>query len=450
MLTLLLALTAGASMWSVSGEPARSAALGAQAEPGVPAKVFFLRDGHLVPAQRLAVLSGGSIFDAVLTDLLAGPAVHEIAVGLTTSIDAKTKMRDPVGIDPGSRTATVNLSNAFRSDDERLLGTRMAQVVFTLTQFPVIERVEFAVNGRPLQAVDGRGRTLRGAATRADYERLTPPILVEAPAVWASAASPIELTGSVALDNGRLHYRLHDRDNRVIAEDDIATRPRDDGRRTFRVVIPYELADDGRGTLVLFEQTEDGDERNVVAIPVELAGTAPEPTPTPTPTETPTPTPTATPTDTPTPTPTETPTAEPTETPTPEPTATPTPTGSLTIRVYNCPEGMTPETLDPAQCEPVTRGFDFRLRGSPIEGSLTLDDASRLDRQRYRWRDLPYGRYRLTETRLPRGYDTYFVPRSDLVRGSPERGYVITIGEDDRNVSIRVYNLQLPDEEAVG
>jgi hypothetical protein len=101
----------------------------------------------------------------------------------------------------------------------------------------------------------------------------------------------------------------------------------------------------------------------------------------------------------------------------------------------------------------ITRDFNFRVAGDELEEPVTIGDAARLSQQRFRWSDLPYGTYELTETRFPRGYDSFFIRPSEIVRGSAEDGYRITIGDDDPDVTIRVYNFRAepePTPEPVG
>jgi hypothetical protein len=105
---------------------------------------------------------------------------------------------------------------------------------------------------------------------------------------------------------------------------------------------------------------------------------------------------------------------------------------------------MTADDLDPDRCRPVTRGFDVRLSGRELETSLTLEDARALSQERFRWSGLPYGRYRVRLTELPRGADTYLIRESDVVQGSPKDGYVITIGRGDPDVQFRIYALRVP------
>jgi hypothetical protein len=416
---------------------------------GVSAMVYLFRNGELAPVHRVEVLGENSIFEATLDDLLKPPRDGETAAGYTSELRPETTRTDKVDLDPQTDTATVSLSRQFRSSDAEVQARRMAQIVFTLTQFPAIKQVAFTLDGDAIPALSGGGRQLDRAATRDDYPTLTPKILVESPAAWSEVTTPIELRGNAEVTAGSYFYRLVDRDGQVLAEGELALRGRGEQRRTFSASIEYLLDVAGRGALVVFERLPDQTrERNTFAIPLDLRKTTPEPTPTPTATATPTttPTPTATATFTPTPTPTATatptPTPIPTETPTPTPTATatatptPEPTGSLTIRVLTCPAGMTEDDLVPDQCDPITRDFNFQVTSNQLDEPLTIGDATRLSKERFRWSDLPYGTYVLTEVRLPKGYATFFI------RGSAERGYRITIGEDDADVTIRIYTFR--------
>lgn len=441
-LLLVLVLVVGAASIG-AGHPASGLQASPEASPlptgGVDASVYLLHGGTLAPAHRVEVLGQTSIFDATIDDLVRGPLDVEVASGMTTGFRAGTTRTDPIKLDPAKKTATVSLSNQFHSNDPNIQAVRMAQIVFTLTQFPTIQSVSFQVNGKKLSAVSGSGTELNGAATRNDYTALMPKILIDSPAAFAEVSTPIKINGTAAASRGTLWYRLVDSDNHVIAENRIPAQRRGDERRTVKISVPYELDKADRGALVVYERLpKETRERNTFAIPVDLRKTTPDPTPTPTPTLTPTPTATFTPTNTPIPT--ETPT--PTETATPTITPTPGPTGSLTIRVFNCPSKMTEKTLDASKCKVVTKDFNFKVTGGDLQSPLTIGDARRLSKQRFRWSTLQYGRYVLTETRLPKGFDGYAVEENDFVTGSPARGYRVTIGDKEPNVSVRVYNFR--------
>jgi hypothetical protein len=431
---------------SLQDQPEASPEVSPEAVAGVQVAVFLLRNDTIVPVQRTAVITEGAIFDATIDALLQGPLDTEAAAGYRTGMRQQTTRTDLVSLDATSRTVTVSFSSEFRSSDEIVLATRMAQVVFTLTQFQAVQQVAFQLDGEAIPALNDEGQEIDGAATRNDYPALIPQLFVETPAAWSRVSSPIEVRGTALPTEGTYHYRLVDETNQVLAEGDIQLSGRGAGRRTLAATIPYESDVTTRGALVLYElQEDDPRERATFAIPLDLRKTTPDATPTPIPTNTPT----ATATFTPTPEPTETP--APTETPEPTATAsaTPIPTGSLAIRVFNCPAGMTSSTLEPDECDVVTRDFNFRLTGRGLDKPLTIGDAEQISQERFLWSDLPFGTYRLRSTRLPRDYDGFHVRPSNVVSGNAAEGYLITIGPDDPDVVIRVYNFRPESDEPV-
>jgi hypothetical protein len=80
----------------------------------------------------------------------------------------------PVTIDAG--TAHVELDHASASE--------IAEIVYTLTQFPSVERVDVA------------GRT---GLTRADFAAYLPPILVDSPGAGAEVPLAIRVSGSASV-----------------------------------------------------------------------------------------------------------------------------------------------------------------------------------------------------------------------------------------------------------
>ncbi len=135
------------------------------------------------------------------------------------------------------------------------------------------------------------------------------------------------------------------------------------------------------------------------------------------------------------------PTPTPVPTSTPVPTATPQPSppgGQLAITVWNCPEGMTVETLVGDFCDLAQGGFDVVLT-LPDGSQLTLADAT-TDGLRYTWTGLPLGTYLLVESPLPPGYETYFIPGSAAVGGSPDTGYSITLDASAPALELSIFN----------
>jgi hypothetical protein len=462
---------------------------------------FFLRDGRIGTGQHRPLPADASAYDVAVRQLLAGPLDTELAVGLRTLIPIGTELNGTVELDEATQTATVDLSPEFTTGEDAEIPARMAQVVFTLTQFSSIRFVAFKVDGQEIRARSGDGRNLSRPAGRGNYEALLPAIFVETPAPWEELSSPIRIGGTANTFEATLHVRLADEQGRVLFEDFLTASSGSGTRGRFSGSVAYLLAEPQRGTLVFFQESaEDGSERDIVAIPVLLNPSPPPPTPTQTPTsvpiqsQTPTPAPSRTPsptatttivptvtqtagprptvtatsvaTGTPLPThtaqptytprPTYTPqptyTPRPTHTPyptytprptyTPVPTETPVPTGSLTIATFNCEPGVTIENFDASRCSTnlATGSFDVAITGNVIPGTLTLLDADPLRNGQYRFSDLPFGTYLLRVTSLPDGASTYFIPRSRGVEGAPVSGYSISLDESSGpNLSLSIY-----------
>jgi germination protein M len=66
--------------------------------------------------------------------------------------------------------ATADLSGSFNDGGGSLsMQLRVAQIVYTLTQFPTVERVRFRVDGVPVTAVGGEGVVVEPPVARADF-----------------------------------------------------------------------------------------------------------------------------------------------------------------------------------------------------------------------------------------------------------------------------------------
>ena len=285
------------------------------------ANLYFYRDGKIGVAHRdpdqLPV--GQSIYDAALTELFKGPADDELSSGLSSVLPDDASLASATVVDSDG-VATVNLGTEFATMGEnqpvtgRVLGLRMAQITYTLTQFSNVTGVQFQIAGTPNLAYDSDGAAVNRPVTRNDYESVTPAILVETPGVWDRFESPLHLTGTANTFEATVQYRLSDARNEIVTEGHFSATSGTGTRGTFDETIPFEVTRQGRATLLLFElSAADGSMINVVAIPVEIVRPA-------------TPTPTATtavvvpPSRTPTPAPTKTATPAPTKTATPAPT----------------------------------------------------------------------------------------------------------------------------------
>jgi germination protein M len=117
-------------------------------EPGgaTSVKVYFFMDEKLVPVRR-SIDATKAVGRASLNVLFEGPTDEEEAASppLTTSIPDGTIL---LGLDIADGLATVDLSREFESGGgSASMSGRLAQVVYTLTQFPTVNRVAFELDG---------------------------------------------------------------------------------------------------------------------------------------------------------------------------------------------------------------------------------------------------------------------------------------------------------------
>ena len=295
-------------------------------------RLYFLRDDEIGVAvrERSRLVQDTSIHFATLLELLRGPADDELGAGLITALPSGVTLRSSLMVENG--IATVDLSGEIRTGPNEgqsvpasLMARRMAQIVFTLTQFDEIHSVSFQIDGEEINALDSDGASVFRPVTREDYSSITPVILVETPGVWQRLTSPMRLSGTASTFEANVQYRITDARGSSVIAGFFSASSGSGMRGTFDESIEFEVTRQGRATLIVFEQSAvDGREINVVAIPIEIARSEATPTPTftiPT-TETATPG---------TPEPSETATSEATVTATSEATETATSEATVTV-----------------------------------------------------------------------------------------------------------------------
>jgi hypothetical protein len=208
---------------------------------------------------------------AAVEQLLAGLAGRELmdGAGISTAIPAGTRLLD---LSIGGGTATVDLSREFQgaAGAEGSFMT-LAQVVYTLTQFPTVERVQFRVEGQDVTVFGSEGLVIERPQTRADYEDQLPAILVDRPAWGASLLNAARISGTANVFEASFQVVIRDRDNTAIAEETVAATCGTGCRGTFDVTIPYDVDEGQWGELETFTfSAEDGSVVGSRAYPVWL------------------------------------------------------------------------------------------------------------------------------------------------------------------------------------
>jgi germination protein M len=160
----------------------------------VDVRVYFLREERLVIDHR--EVDGPAVLRGALTALVAGPSGD-----LFTTIPDGTELLD---VNLADGTATVDLSEEFASGGGTLSMTaRVAQVVFTATQFDNVERVVFWLEGAPIEYLGGEGLVMSEPWVRADVDReLSGSVIVDTPRPGDTVTSPFVVTGEADVFEG--------------------------------------------------------------------------------------------------------------------------------------------------------------------------------------------------------------------------------------------------------
>ena len=149
--------------------------------------------------------------------------------------------------------------------------TRLAQVVFTLTQFPSVDGVRFKLDGKLIDTLGGEGIIVDEPVGREDYEDMSPAILVESPTVGVTVKSPMRIKGTANVFEAVFQVNIVNWDGLIIAEKIVHATSGTGTRGTFDVTVPFSVDKAGLGGLIVFsESPKDGSQINVVEIPLHL------------------------------------------------------------------------------------------------------------------------------------------------------------------------------------
>jgi spore germination protein GerM len=139
------------------------------AEPSDNVTIYLMGESRLVTVNR-AVVAPASIARA-LAALGRGPTTEEVAEGLDSPISTVT----PITFRSlNGSTATVGLPASFAQLGGQEEIVAAAQLVFTVTAFPGVEKVSVLIGGKPATIPTGGGSLSSGALSRSDYGALAP------------------------------------------------------------------------------------------------------------------------------------------------------------------------------------------------------------------------------------------------------------------------------------
>ena len=233
----------------------------------ISVQAWFTRAGKLFETQR-AVPATRSIGKAAITALLAGPNKAEAAAGLVSDIPGGTSL---LGLNIAGGVATVDLSRSFtNSASASLVSLRLAQVLYTLTQFSTVTSVHWRINGQDVTTIGGV--SVADPQTQAAYANVLPAIIVASPVVGATMTSPVTISGTADVFEAVVSITILDAAGREVARTFTTATCGTGCQGSYSITVAYTVSSAQAGTVEVFERSaKDGAPVNMQTIPVTLA-----------------------------------------------------------------------------------------------------------------------------------------------------------------------------------
>lgn len=193
---------------------------------------------------------------AALEALFRGPDEFEQGYGLSSAIPEGTQL---LGLRIEDGIAYVDLTSEFESGGGTLsMQMRLAQVVYTLAQFPTVEGVLFSLDGEQVDVIGGEGIVVDQPLRRRDFRELLPAILVTSPALGQTVGNPIVIRGSANVFEANVSVEVLDASGQEIASTFTTATCGTGCRGTFAVSLEYEVDEEQDGTLVVHDDDAAG------------------------------------------------------------------------------------------------------------------------------------------------------------------------------------------------
>jgi hypothetical protein len=195
------------------------------------------------------------------------PAVGGLALEtlLRGTLDAEESAGVSSAVPPGSTAEIRALADGVATVDLQYPAgsppaspdLAKAQIVYTLTQYPTITKVQFVGQD--------------GTVSRGDFARLLPWILVQSPLVGSRVSSPVTISGTADVYEATVNARILDADGQEIAVSFTTALCGTGCRGDYTMSVPFSVNSEQHGTIeVLDYSPEDGSPEHVIRIPVTL------------------------------------------------------------------------------------------------------------------------------------------------------------------------------------
>jgi len=232
-------------------------------------QVWFTRGESLYVVTRTAD-GTARVGTAALQALLQAPDQSEQGAGIGSQVPPGTQL---LGLAIDNGIATVDLTSEFESGGgSTSMNMRIAQIVYTLTQFPTVKGVLFQLDGQPVDVLGGEGVIVDHPVSRKDYRTLLPPILVRSPGSGETVSNPVTVAGSANVFEANVTVEILDANGKVVGCTFTTATCGSGCRGTFSVSVPYEVSSATRGLIVVHDDDAagTGTPPHEVRIPVVL------------------------------------------------------------------------------------------------------------------------------------------------------------------------------------
>jgi hypothetical protein len=170
-------------------------------------EVWLERSGKLWPVVRSVRLTP-AVVGAAVSGLLAGPTRTDAADGVRSAVPTGTQL---LGISLHGGVATVDLTSEFDAGNAARERLSLAQLVYSVTQFPTVHALRLHLNGQPVTAfADGLVLPDPIDRTSMGFAGLVSPITVTNLRPGAAVRAPFTVSGIADVFEAALSYRLLD------------------------------------------------------------------------------------------------------------------------------------------------------------------------------------------------------------------------------------------------
>ena len=217
-------------------------------------QVWFQRSGKLWVVKREQPVTAAP-GKAAMQALLSGPNAAESNAGVSTQLPGGT---DLLGLTISRGTATVDLSSDLAAAGTTAqVRMRLAQITYTLEQFPTVDQVVLHIRGKAVKSM--AGVAVPKTMTKDTFDGLVPVITIWNPPIGSQLTSGgVRVTGNARVSDGHVHIQILNQKGTTVGQVDTSAGCDAPCRGGFTVMVPFTVAKSQLGTVVVSDDDTDG------------------------------------------------------------------------------------------------------------------------------------------------------------------------------------------------